>query len=88
VSAVVSAKRHGDGRARFERDSRPWSWLEQFDRVPVWIEQLNLFAARTGDNIAPKLHAAVLHNSDHRRQACHREHDPIPSTGFLLLTIR
>jgi hypothetical protein len=47
--------------------SRTWSWLEQFDGVAIRIEQLNLPAARSGDNIAPKVQATFFHGSDHRR---------------------
>jgi hypothetical protein len=58
-----------------------------FDWVPVWIEQLNLLAAGAGDNIAAKLQAPVLHGGDHRRQVLHRYHEAIPSTRFWLLAI-
>jgi hypothetical protein len=53
-------------RDSFER-SGTWSWLEQFDWVPIWIEQLNLFSAGACDNIAPKVQATCFHASDHQR---------------------
>ena len=43
--------------------SRARRGFEQFDWVPVRIEQLNLLAARTHDNIASKAQAAILHGA-------------------------
>jgi hypothetical protein len=40
--------------------SHTWSRLEQFDRVPVGIEQLNLLAAEADNKNASKLQAAVF----------------------------
>jgi hypothetical protein len=54
-----------------QSDSRARGGLEQFDWIPVWIEQLNLFAARAHDYIAPKLQAPILHVCDDGRKLIH-----------------
>jgi hypothetical protein len=70
-----------------QSDSWARGGLEQFDWIPVWIEQLNLFAARAHDYIAPKLQAPILHVCDDGRKLIHGQHEAIPSAWFLLLAV-
>ena len=62
-------------------------WLEQLDRIPVGILELNLFAAGSDFHLIPKTQAVSLERVDMGRKVDDSEDDPIPATRFLMTTV-
>jgi hypothetical protein len=61
--------------------------LEQFNRIAVWIFDLNLFAARTDFHLIAEACSSVLEFTDEGRQFLHVKDDTIPPTRLLLAAI-
>src|SRR6185295_4471435 len=84
--------RPGDPRASRlssarERRYRPPSQLpcglEQLDRVPVGVLDLNLFAARSRFHFVPETKAGALQRLDERRKIVDAKHHTVPPARFL-----
>src|SRR5690242_12395085 len=62
--------------------------LEQLSGVAVRVFELNLPARRTRFHFIPKPQARLLQRFDPRRKIGYPKHDPVPSPGFLTMTVR
>src|SRR5206468_3097761 len=62
--------------------------LEQLDGVAVRVFELNLPARRTGFHFIPKPQACLFQRFDASRQIGYAKDDPVPSAGFLTMTVR
>src|SRR5262245_22931367 len=60
------------------------SRLEQFNRIPIGIFQLDLFAARTDLHLVAEVEPGVLQIFNTGREIRHAKHDAVPPTGFLV----
>src|SRR5262245_47605322 len=63
-------------------------WFEQLDRVAVRVFNLDLPSAGTGFHLVSKAQPRALEGVDASRKVRHFEHDAVPSTRLLRLTIR
>ena len=64
------------------------SRLEQFDRIAVWVFQLNLSAGWAHFHFIAEANFGIRQNLDERRQIRHPQDDPVPSARFLLPPVR
>ena len=62
--------------------------LEQFDRIPVRILDLDLAAPGTGFHLVAKMKSRLLQFSDKGWKIGDFQHDAIPPAGLLLLSVR
>jgi len=58
-------------------------WLKQLDRIPIGIEELDLLAARSGDDVASKADAVLAQRRDDGREIVDSKDEAIPSPGLL-----
>ena len=63
-------------------------WLEQLDRIPIGILNLDLLAARTRFHVIPKMKVGGFQGLDERAKISDPKHDTVPTAGFLRLTVR
>jgi hypothetical protein len=63
-------------------------WFEQLDRVAVRILDLNLASARASFHLIPEADASILQGRDARLKIRNAQHDTVPTTRFLALTVR
>jgi len=85
----ITGRRHPEGRAPVPMDhSGTPGRFEQFDWVLVRIEQLNLFSARSTDDVTSEAEAAIFHRCNERWKLAHGEYKSVPSARFLQLAIR
>ena len=62
--------------------------LEQLDRIPVGILDLDLPTARPGLHVVSEMEARFFQYLDERGEILDPKHDAVPSAGFLPLPIR
>ena len=58
-------------------------WLKQLDRIPIGIEELDLLAARSGDDVASKADAVLAQRRDDGREIVDSKDEAIPAPGLL-----
>lgn len=64
------------------------SRFEELDGIAVWIQQLNLLAARTADDVAAKTEAGFGERGGSRRQVIDSQDQPVPPAWLLRLAVR
>ena len=64
------------------------SRFEEFDGIPVGIEELYLLAAGTADDVAAKSEAGFGEFGCSRREIIDSQHQPVPSPWLLRLAVR
>jgi hypothetical protein len=74
-------------RVRGNDGSRTSYGLEEFDRIAVGIQNLDLLSTGSADDGVPKRNAAIVQNGDGAFQIIDGQHQSIPSAGFLLLAV-
>src|SRR5262249_50810894 len=62
--------------------------LEQLDRVPVGVLDLDLSAARTGLHFVPDVEAGLLQRVDEGGEVRDLQDDAVPTAGLLPLAVR
>src|SRR5688500_539693 len=62
--------------------------LEELDRVPVGVLDLDLPPAGTGLHFVPEAHSRVLQRVDEGRQVGDLQHNAVPAAGLLAAPVR
>jgi hypothetical protein len=60
---------------------------EQFDRITIWILQLDLTPGRTSLDFVSKRYFGFFQRLHYRREISNSQDDPIPTSRFLLTSI-
>ena len=61
--------------------------LEQLDRVPIWVLDLDLFATGPGLHLVAETDAGLLERRDAGRKIRHAKHHAVPTARLLSTTI-
>ena len=86
MAASPHVSRRRTRRTGFSTRSRACR-LEQLDRIPVGILDLDLPAAGAGFHLVAKMQSGLLQFSDERREVSDPQNDTVPTAWHLLLSV-